>query len=90
MYEFISSKGIDPKQEFDLIELIGQGNYGRVYKVLHKKTGKIYAAKISNKVTNNKIWIILEYCDGRSLLELINIFPKVLNEEQIASLIYMI
>ena len=55
MYEFISSKGIDPKQEFDLIELIGQGNYGRVYKVLHKKTGKIYAAKISNKVTNNEI-----------------------------------
>ena len=55
MYEFISSKGIDPKQEFDLIELIGQGNYGRVYKVLHKKTSKIYAAKISNKVTNNEI-----------------------------------
>ena len=37
MYDFISSKGIDPEQEFDLIELIGQGNYGRVYKVLHKK-----------------------------------------------------
>ena len=121
MYDFISSKGIDPEQEFDIIELIGQGNYGRVYKVLHKKTGKIYAAKIANIIThneiesykkeinvlkqcnskyivhyynsyikNNKIWIILEYCDGRSLLELINIFPKVLNEEQIASLIYMI
>ena len=48
MYDFISSKGIDPEQEFDLIELIGQGNYGKVYKVLHKKTGKIYAAKIAN------------------------------------------
>ena len=121
MYEFISSKGIDPEQEFDLIELIGQGNYGRVYKVLHKKTSKIYAAKISNKginneiesfkkeinvlkqcnspyivhyynsyIKNNKIWIILEYCDGGALLELIKILPKPLNEEQIASLIYMI
>ena len=121
MYDFISSKGIDPEQEFDLIELIGQGNYGRVYKVLHKKTGKIYAAKIANIGTNNEIesfkkeinvlkqcnspyivhyydsyiknyqiWIILEYCDGGSLLELIKILPKPLNEEQIASLIYMI
>ena len=26
MYDFISSKGIDPEQEFDIIELIGQGN----------------------------------------------------------------
>ena len=121
MYDFISSKGIDPEQEFDLIELIGQGNYGKVYKVLHKKTGKIYAAKIANLGTSNEIesfkkeinvlkqcdspyivhyydsyiknyqiWIILEYCDGGSLLELIKILPKSLNEEQIASLIYMI
>ncbi len=121
MYDFISSKGIDPEQEFDIIELIGQGNYGRVYKVLHKKTGKIYAAKIANIITHNEIesykkeinvlkqcnskyivhyynsyiknyqiWIILEYCDGGSLLELIKILQKPLNEEQIASLIYMI
>ena len=55
MYDFISSKGIDPEQEFDLIELIGQGNYGKVYKVLHKKTGKIYAAKIANLGTSNEI-----------------------------------
>ena len=121
MYDFISSKGIDPEQEFDIIELIGQGNYGRVYKVLHKKTGKIYAAKIANIITHNEIesykkeinvlkqcntkyivhyynsyiknyqiWVILEYCDGGSLLELIKILQKPLNEEQIASLIYMI
>ena len=32
MYDFISSKGVDPETEFDLIELVGQGNYGRVYK----------------------------------------------------------
>ena len=35
MYDFISSKG-DPESEFDLIELVGQGNYGRVYKVIPK------------------------------------------------------
>ena len=121
MYDFISSKGIDPETEFDLIELIGQGNYGRVYKVIHKKTGKIYSAKIAyiektneiesfkkeinilsqcnnqyivhyygSYIKGHQIWIILEFCDGGSLYELIKIFPRNLNEEEIASLIYMI
>ena len=118
MYDFISDKG-DPDKEFDLIEKIGQGNYGTVYKALHKKTGKIVAAKVANIGSNNEafkkeinvlsqcnspyivsyygsyiknysIWIILEYCDGGSLLELINILDRGLNEEQIASLVYMI
>ena len=121
MYDFISSKGIDPETEFDLIELIGQGNYGRVYKVIHKKTGKIYSAKIAyiektneiesfkkeinilsqcnnqyivhyygSYIKGHQIWIILEFCDGGSLYELIKILPRNLNEEEIASLIYMI
>ena len=121
MFDFISSKGVDPEQEFDLIELVGQGNYGRVYKALHKKTGKIYSAKIAyiektnevesfkkeinilsqcdnqyivhyygSYIKDHKIWIILEFCDGGSLYELIKILPKNLNEEQIASLVYMI
>ena len=121
MYDFISSKGIDPETEFDLIELIGQGNYGRVYKVIHKKTGKIYCAKIAyiekmnevesfkkeinilsqcdnqyivhyygSYIKGHQIWIILEFCDGGSLYELIKILPRNLNEEEIASLIYMI
>ena len=121
MYDFISSKGIDPETEFDLIELIGQGNYGRVYKVIHKKTGKIFSAKIAyiektneiesfkkeinilsqcnnqyivhyygSYIKGHQIWIILEFCDGGSLYELIKILPRNLNEEEIASLIYMI
>ena len=121
MYDFISSKGIDPETEFDLIELVGQGNYGRVYKAIHKKTGKIYSAKIAyiekvnevesfkkeinilsqcnnqyivhyygSYIKGHQIWIILEFCDGGSLYELIKILPRNLNEEEIASLIYMI
>ena len=117
MYEFISDKE-DPEKEFDLIEKIGQGNYGTVYKALHKKTGKIVAAKVANigcgtdafkkeitvlsqcsspyivsylgsYIKNYSIWIILEYCDGGSLLDLINILEKNLNEEQIASIVFM-
>ena len=121
MYDFISSKGVDPESEFDLIELVGQGNYGRVYKAMHKKTGKIYSAKIAyiektnevesfkkeinilsqcnnqyivhyygSYIKGHQIWIILEFCDGGSLFELIKILPRNLNEEEIASLIYMI
>ena len=121
MYDFISSKGIDPETEFDLIELVGQGNYGRVYKAMHKKTGKIYSAKIAyiektnevesfkkeinilsqcnnqyivhyfaSYIKGHQIWIILEFCDGGSLYELIKILPRNLNEEEIASLVSMI
>ena len=121
MYDFISSKGIDPETEFDLIELVGQGNYGRVYKAMHKKTGKIYSAKIAyiektnevesfkkeinilsqcnnqyivhyfgSYIKGHQIWIILEFCDGGSLYELIKILPRNLNEEEIASLVCMI
>ena len=121
MYDFISSKGVDPETEFDLIELVGQGNYGRVYKAIHKKTGKIYSAKIAyiekanevdsfkkeihilsqcnnqyivhyygSYIKGHQIWIILEFCDGGSLYELIKILPRNLNEEEIASLIHMI
>ena len=121
MFDFISSKGIDPETEFDLIELIGQGNYGRVYKAIHKRTGKIYSAKIAyiektnevesfkkeinilsqcnnqyivryygSYIKGHQIWIILEFCDGGSLYELIKILPRNLNEEEIASIIYMI
>ena len=121
MYDFISSKGIDPETEFDLIELVGQGNYGRVYKAMHKKTGKIYSAKIAyiektnevesfkkeinilsqcnnqyivhyfaSYIKGHQIWIILEFCDGGSLYELIRILPRNLNEEEIASLVSMI
>ena len=121
MYDFISSKGIDPENEFDLIELVGQGNYGRVYKAMHKKTGKIYSAKIAyiektnevesfkkeinilsqcnnqyivhyfgSYIKGHQIWIILEFCDGGSLYELIKILPRNLNEEEIASIVCMI
>lgn len=37
--------------KFELLEKIGSGSFGDVYKAKEKRTGKIYAAKIS-KVTN--------------------------------------
>ncbi len=43
--DYISNKD-DPDEIFQILEKIGEGTYGTVYKVLHKQTGKIVAAKI--------------------------------------------
>lgn len=36
----------DPEQLFDLLDLLGEGSYGSVYKAVHKFTEQIYAIKI--------------------------------------------
>jgi serine/threonine protein kinase len=36
----------DPEETFQILEKLGQGTYGSVYKVLHRQSGKIVAAKI--------------------------------------------
>jgi serine/threonine protein kinase len=118
MYDLITNE--DPEEKFLLLEKLGQGNYGIVYKVQEKYTNKIYAAKISSLYTNNlesnkkeinvlkqcnspyiihyygsylknkTIWIIIEYCDGGSVLDLMRISNKNLSEFEIASIISMV
>lgn len=36
----------DPEEEFEIIEQLGEGSYGFVFKAFHKKTGKIMAVKL--------------------------------------------
>ena len=36
----------DPEQIFEILDLLGEGNYGSVYKALHKPTGELVAVKI--------------------------------------------
>ena len=120
MYDFITGKDEDPEKIFEVLEKLGQGNYGSVYKVKKKTTNEIFAAKIStilksnienfkkeinvlkqcnspyiikyynSYLKNNKIWIIIEYCDGGSILDLMKITNKYLNEEEISSIIFMV
>ena len=40
--------------KFELLEKIGSGSFGDVYKAKEKRTGKIYAAKISNQSIDQK------------------------------------
>ena len=36
MYDFITGKDEDPEKIFEVLEKLGQGNYGSVYKVKKK------------------------------------------------------
>ena len=36
----------DPEMLFELLDMLGEGAYGSVYKALHKFTGELYAIKI--------------------------------------------
>lgn len=116
--EFVDSKD-DPEEVFQILEKLGQGTYGSVYKVLNKRTGKIVAAKILSIQSdldslkkeiqmlkdcdsqyivgyhgayfkNNSVWIIVEFCDSGSVLDLIRVTERCLNEEQIASIVEMV
>ena len=120
MYDFISNQREDPDQKYTILEKLGQGNYGSVYKIQNKKTKEIFAAKIStilksnienykkeinvlkqcnnpyiikyknSYIKNNKIWIIIEYCEGGSILDLMHITKRKLTEEQISNIIRMV
>ncbi|XP_078702494.1 myosin-IIIb-like isoform X1 [Branchiostoma floridae x Branchiostoma belcheri] len=51
----------DPTPVWELVDNIGVGTYGEVYKVQHKKTGEIAAAKIMEEVTDIDEEIDAEY-----------------------------
>lgn len=43
--EIVGSDG-DPEEHFMMLEQLGEGNYGQVYKACHKKSGHIVAVKV--------------------------------------------
>ena len=120
MYDFITGKNEDPELKYTILEKIGEGNYGTVYKIQNKKTKEISAAKIStiqksnienykkeinvlkqsnnphiikyknSYIKNNQLWIIIEYCDGGSIFDLMQITKKKLKEVEISKIIKMV
>ncbi|CAD8209143.1 unnamed protein product [Paramecium pentaurelia] len=107
----------DPEEEFELLELIGEGAYATVYKGRHKEDGQIVAIKIipmvdeiENLVQEIKIlkdcqhpnivsflgsyykdsnlWLIMEYCSGGSVLGLMEVMERGLNQEEISGIMY--
>jgi len=103
----------DPTSDFHLVEKLGDGSYGSVWKSVHIKTGTVTAIKrvpvendldeILNEIKimkqcrspyiisyygsyfkDNELWIVMEFCGGGSVSDLMRILDKTLTEDQIA------
>lgn len=102
----------DPEAEIELIQSLGRGSYGYVFKGRDIITGQIKAVKVipiesenelniclkeleilsackdpnivsyyCSYMKENYIWIVLEFCDGGSLKDLLHLHKKDLTEE---------
>jgi len=110
----------DQDKIYKILQKVGQGNYGSVYKIQNIKTDQILAAKICKIESNNSesfkrkinmlkqcdspyilkyyasyikkniIWIVLEFCDGGSILDIMRITNEFYTEKEIASIIKMV
>ena len=129
----------NPEDIFTLINPIGHGAFGSVYKAIHKKTNKVYAIKIiqyfkdepillsnikhmeninfcyktvqeetslmrlvnsSNYIVKyygsyfsrqtNTLWLILEFCDSGSVIDLMLAMDRTYTEIEIATIMKMI
>ncbi|KAL6064718.1 non-specific serine/threonine protein kinase [Balamuthia mandrillaris] len=109
----------NPEKEFQLMEKLGEGSYGSVWKALHRTSGRIIALKkvvvdddlddLINEINimkqcqspyvvsyfgsyfkDNELWIVMEYCGGGSVSDIMRIVNKTLTEEQIAVVVYYV
>lgn len=111
----------NPNLLFDIVETLGKGSTGIVYKGIDKKTNQSLAIKLitdqskfnilSNEsrimkqcnspfITqyygsyynkgNSSLWVLLEYCDCGSIVDLMKITNTQFTEQEIASMIQMV
>jgi len=105
------SKG-DPDEIFGIIQPLGEGAFGMVYKAVDQRDGELVAVKIMPQevemgnmekeikllksckspyivnfrgayIKEEMIWIAMEYCGAGSVLDLMKVTGKNLDEEQI-------
>lgn len=102
------------KADFEMMEQLGSGAYGTVFKAIEKSTAEIVAIKIIkldsewmpllaevNMVVDlkhdsivkykgwffqeDKLWLVMEYCDGGSLSDVMETLGHGLTETEVAS-----
>uniref|UniRef100_A0A3Q4HPP5 Misshapen-like kinase 1 n=1 Tax=Neolamprologus brichardi TaxID=32507 RepID=A0A3Q4HPP5_NEOBR len=64
IYLNLSKRDIDPAGIFELVEVVGNGTYGQVYKGRHVKTGQLAAIKVMDvteeeeeEIKHKDVWI---------------------------------
>ena len=104
-------------EDYQLLDKLGEGSYGSVFKALCIKTGQIVAIKrvettgelesLKREISimekchseyivryygsifqENVLWLIMEYCAAGSVIDLMRITKKQLNEFEIASVLF--
>uniref|UniRef100_A0A8C5WHM9 Serine/threonine-protein kinase 4 n=1 Tax=Leptobrachium leishanense TaxID=445787 RepID=A0A8C5WHM9_9ANUR len=105
-----------PEEVFDILEKLGEGSYGSVFKASHKETSEIVAIKqipvesdlqeIIKEISimqqcdspqvvkyygsyfkNTDLWIVMEYCGGGSVSDIIRLRKQTLKEDEIATIL---
>ncbi|GMH15259.1 hypothetical protein Nepgr_017100 [Nepenthes gracilis] len=106
----------DPNTKYELLNELGKGSYGAVYKARDIKTSELVAIKVISLVEGEEgyeeirgeiemlqqcshpnvvryfgsyqgeeyLWIVMEYCGGGSVADLMNVTEEPLQEYQIA------
>uniref|UniRef100_A0A3B5MH06 Protein kinase domain-containing protein n=1 Tax=Xiphophorus couchianus TaxID=32473 RepID=A0A3B5MH06_9TELE len=72
----------DPSGIFDLVELVGNGTYGQVYKGRHIRTGQLAAIKVMDVATDeeeeikSEINMLKKYSNHRNIATYFGVFIK--------------
>ncbi|KNC51933.1 uncharacterized protein AMSG_12140 [Thecamonas trahens ATCC 50062] len=108
----------DPRDLYEIIEKVGRGSYGSVFKGMSKATGAVVAIKtlaleegedledVINEIrilkqcdhpnivkyfgsymVDDDLWIVMEFCDGGSVLDIYEALDSPLAEAQIAYIV---
>ncbi|KAG8446834.1 hypothetical protein GDO86_014334 [Hymenochirus boettgeri] len=105
-----------PEEVFDVLEKLGEGSYGSVFKASHKDTSQIVAIKqipvesdlqeiikeiaimqqcdsphvvkyYGSYFKNTDLWIVMEFCGGGSVSDIIRLRKQTLKEDEIATIL---